>query len=293
MRKNRKEKGIDSAVGILVRELATPFLGSLLPGVYLWLGILLSVLPPIYLLLGASTFSPLETKFDFLSNLSVIVNDVKSGSWVLFIIIAYVLGAIVSKQDPKITDGKSFKRISKTIDNNLLATALACSKVENCEYPYPNLSEYFEERGLHHLVPLVPWREDSGLKSKAYINKLKLHVELGSPYAYRALVRNEAHIRLTNTVWHGSILIRYCSMFGIFVASILVVFLLATQDQSFPLHVVLMFCISAFVFPALVLLVSEFIRINVEKIFHWQRLRELFFVFETYYKVCHKPEDQC
>lgn len=293
MTENRKEKGIDSSVDTVVRELAIPFLGSLVPGIYLWLGIIFAVLPPIALLLGASSFSPSAARFDFLSNLPAILIDVRSGPWVLFIVIAYVLGAIVSKQDPKITDQESFKRISKAIDKNHLVTALACSKVEDCEYPYPNLSEYFETKGLKHLVPLIPWKDNPGQKSKAYINKLKLHTELGFPYAYRVLVRNEAHIRLTNTVWHSSILIRYCCMFGLAIASILTVFLLPTQIKAYPLDVILMYCISAAVFPLLVLLVSEFVRINIEKIFHWQRLRELFYIFETYYKVCHESEKKC
>ena len=293
MEKLTQSKESDNPVNILIRELAIPFLGSLVPGTYLWLGIIFSIVPPIALLLGVFTLKT-SSDFDLLMYLSTIIQNVKSGSWFLFIVIAYVLGAIVSKQDPKITDQRSFARISSQLNKtDGIKETLACTILENCEYPYPNLSDYIEKCGLNHLLPLIPWRENPRLKSKAYINKLKLHIELRSPTAYRTLVRNEAHIRLTNTVWHSSILIRYCCVFGFFVILISSIFTLANQNAIKSLYANIRYILSAAVFPAFVLLISEFIRINIEKVFHWQRLRELFFIFETYFKLYGDQGEKC
>lgn len=284
MEKINTEKILDNSVNVIIRELAIPFLGSLVPGIYLWLGIIFSIIPPIALIFTLNNYSE---NFDLLLYLSTILHNIRSGSWFLFILIAYVLGAIVSKQDPKITDQKSFTRISKNLGKQSnIGNTLACTNLENCEYPYPNFSDYIEKRGLNHLLPLIPWKENPDLKSKAYINKLKLHVELCSPTAYLILVRNEAHIRLTNTVWHSSILIRYCCIFGIVLTLITSIFTLSNQSALNFVNANIRYIISAAVFPAFVLLITEYIRINIEKVFHWQRLRELIFIFETYYIIC-------
>jgi len=295
MKNNTKENNPDSSINILIRELAIPFLGSLVPGTYLWLGIIFSVVPPIALLLGAFTINASGISFDLLSYLSKIMQNIRSGAWILFLVISYVLGAIVSKQDPKITDQKSFKRISKNfIGNDMdVGSVLACTSVDNCEYPYPNFYNYAQKRGLDHLLPLIQWGENPGSKSKPYINKLKLHIELRSPTAYRTLVRNEAHIRLTNTVWHSSILLRYCCIFGIFVALLSFIISLSSLDPARPFHTIIRYTLSAVSFPAFTLLFSEYIRVNIEKIFHWQRLREIFYVLETYYIVFDNNTGKC
>lgn len=279
-----KEKHNESTINILIRELAIPFLGSLVPGTYLWMGILFSIIPPLSLLIGAFTINDSGASFNLLSYLSTIIQNIKSGSWILFLVISYVLGAIVSKQDPKITDQKSFKRIAGQIssEGNEMGNDLACTSPENCEYPYPNLYDYMKKRGFGHLLKLITWKENPDLKSKAYINRLKLDIELNSPDAYRTIVRNEAHIRLTNTVWHSSILIRYCCLFGIVFVFISFILSILSSAPNKPFHTILRYSLSSIAFPLFTLLISEYVRRNIEKVFHYQRLRELFYILETY-----------
>ncbi|MCD4830837.1 MAG: hypothetical protein K8R02_03395 [Anaerohalosphaeraceae bacterium] len=290
-----KEKEPDSSINILIRELAIPFLGSLVPGTYLWMGIIFSIIPPIALLLGVFSINTSGVSFDLLSYLSTIIQNIRSGSWILFLVISYVLGAIISMQDPKITDQRSFKRICKHfLDKNIeIGNHMACTSMKTCEYPYPNLYDYVKKRGLNHLLQLIPWGEVPDIKSKAYINKLKLHIELSSPDAYRILVRHEAHIRMTNTVWHSSILIRYCCLFGIIVTLFSLIISIFNPTQGKPFYSILRYTLSSVAFPAFTLLISEYIRVNIEKVFHWQRLRELFFILETYYKICGNDAGKC
>jgi hypothetical protein len=269
---------------VVIRELAIPFMGSLVPGIYLWMGLLFSIVPPLSLLLGSLSASGAGAAFNFLDYLTTITQSIKSGSWVLFIVISYVLGAILSKQDPKLTDQKSFDRISSQFEaeGKDPRKDLACTSRKECEYPYPFLYDYLEKRGLTDLLDYIVWHGRPDQKSKAYINQLKIEVELKDPAVYQNLVRNEAHIRLSNTIWHSTILLRYCSLFGIALVALSSIILLAASGDRSPVDI-LGYCLGSIAFPAFILMIGEYFRVNIEKYFHFQRLREFFCILRTHY----------
>ncbi|HWB05366.1 MAG TPA: hypothetical protein VG796_20195 [Verrucomicrobiales bacterium] len=79
---------------------------------------------------------------------------------------------------------------------------------EKIEYPYTHLFEYLTYRGLHHLAAIVPWKGKEGdtppLRTKFFINALKIHLSFHVPGKCGQIVRNEGHIRLMSSVWYAA-----------------------------------------------------------------------------------------
>ena len=171
----------------------------------------------------------------------------------------------------------------------------ACDAEDNCEFPFPYLSDYLAKRGHYHLLPLVPWKIDSNnkegnLRSKTFINMIKIRLQTYFQRQYKMIVRNEAHIRLSTSTWHMTRTLSIVAMFG-FIAAILEMITIyfvhkINFDQDFPrLIVVLKVCMPFFLPPLFILVFASYAKKMSEKFIHYQRLREVFYVLELAYTV--------
>jgi hypothetical protein len=86
---------------------------------------------------------------------------------------------------------------------------------EGGQYPYSHLKQYLETRGLGHLACYVKWdwnekkgsqegqRDLRNLRSKMFINVLKIRLQYSVPEKCGEIVRNEAHVRMMSSVWYA------------------------------------------------------------------------------------------
>lgn len=167
---------------------------------------------------------------------------------------------------------------SKSAANKFLAENYACSSIDSCEFPYDSIDSYLYKRGLYHLRGLVRWRSNQAFRSKNYINILKIRLQFHCPERCRAIVRNEAHIRLTSSAWYACGALQWLALpflgLALLISAILI-FGFAADFYS------LWFLAAAIAWPAAIPLCCRALRRWIEEVFHYQRLRETIFVLET------------
>jgi hypothetical protein len=168
-------------------------------------------------------------------------------------------------------------------------------------FPYSNLHQYLLKRKLSHLAQMVPdWSREEEVRrrnsanslekqtsddalqpdskggvgrTKQFINLLKVRLEFMFPERYGVIARNEAHVRLMSSVW-------YCAR-TLIIASTLGVLLGVAANwpqvgRAGFQHIEL------FLLPVAILLTARiFVQDTIERVFHYQRIREIFFVLET------------
>jgi hypothetical protein len=156
-----------------------------------------------------------------------------------------------------------------------------CSSFDDCEFPYPYLDLYLERRGHHHLLPFIRWKGGSEMRSKTYVNLLKIRLRYHHPEKCSEVIKNEAHVRLSSSTWHVARALRFCSL-GAIIALLLPFFVVIFLGSPYydPWGRAIM---AALTMPLSVLFLAWFGRSRIENILHYQRMREVFFVLETAY----------
>ena len=205
----------------------------------------------------------------------------------LLLVAAYVLGSIFYRQDPKIPDHKSARRIwrdpklSKEDRARLAVQPTSEHETDISEYdtqfPYFFLCEYLEGRGLGHLVKWVSWRgRDRStwrFRTKMVINILKVRLQFLVPDRCKDIVRNEAHVRMATSVWYATRWIIITSI----IALVMVAFSICETALFGGLtHTIL----SVFGFDIFVLAFAIFLKVKIERFIHYLRVREIVYVLE-------------
>ena len=270
------------------------FLGILVPGtIFIILLLLATIFPLINIIIYYHESNIL--KLDFLS---VVISPgiLLYGTFLTF---SYVIGHQFFRKDPKIPDEKSFKKVQQTIgetgpvrlgdeekkNNEEINRNRQYNTVENkhnLEFPYRYLHEYLAERGMEHLAKIIPWEgrkpETYPLRSKHFINLLKVRLEFFFPHQYTRIQRNEAHVRLMSSMWYVYNSLIWISLISFFIFSIIVAIGIIRFDQ--PIYSqALMVSIT----PLLILIFSFLSKNSIESFLHYQRIREIIFILETAY----------
>lgn len=205
-----------------------------------------------------------------------------------------------------------------------------CDDKESCEFPYLFLDSYLKKRELFHLLRFTTWAYDNngerlefggkdrdrrGSRSKNFINILKVRLKFYFPSRCGTIIRNEAHIRLSSSMWYaaGSLITctRVLLISLIFIAIIRIITfsigisggdecsylnnnlsylrmienyaVLSRSNCNIDLeNMVSDMSISAIILGA-VFLGSHYIIEKVERFIHYQRQREIVHVLETAY----------
>lgn len=275
----------------ITREFYVDFLGSLVPGLLFTLTAALPVWWSAQFVWGAilgithgSTASgdPVKTLEFFRAEFVC-----------LGLVLSYVLGSVFYRRDPKIPDQKSaayvlwreHKDISrsviqpppgKSLDSKDSAMALAMG--EGAQFPYSHLCEYLQARGLQHLASIVKWRGGDpgsyGLRTKMFINLLKVRIQYSAPDKCSEIVRNEAHVRMMSSVWYAGLALQWLC---VTLAAVVSFCALITHSRRAPD----LWGILAFV--ATLFLAALWLKRTIRRFFHYQRVREIVYVLETAY----------
>ena len=205
------------------------------------------------------------------------------------VLIGYVVGHLFYRLDPKTPDRSGFTLLARNPENTgdkERRENLGCRTAQECEFPYPDYDHYLERRGLTHLIPFVLWRTHNAKRSKTYINLLKIRLRHYFPNKYGALIRNEAHVRLASSAWYVSRVLIFTSIASLATIGGCIGRLVYARHAGtsgavfaavFAQHIPLV------IPPLLVFAFGLFADRSIRRFFHYQRLREVFFVLETAY----------
>jgi hypothetical protein len=156
------------------------------------------------------------------------------------------------------------------------------------DYPYLYLRRYLEHRNYKDLADRIPWYGDNEAtfkrRSKTFINRLKSRINRYAPGEMTVVEKNEAHIRLMNSLWYAAKSIRNICLI-IFPAIIA----LHTRDNAIAVVKFMFvggkaltndFTLFLLFFSLLQLCIAGYIRHSIKQYFHYMRDREIMFILE-------------
>jgi len=314
----------NSRVIYTFRDYVIDFFGKLMPGTLFIVFGLIALAWPIYALIAKSTVTLITAAIREAPKLSQLIDAIWVPFTIFVLFLAYSLGHMFYRSDIKTPDTISLKRaLANSQAGDTPQEDLACdeiepnefkygylkrmgyflvngvsslvkslvsprrSKVSQCEYPYVHLRKYLNKRGLAEYVSgLIPWDGGSNrnLRSKNYIDILKIRICKHAPELYMEIARNEAHVRLSSSIWHAARALQWASGFGVVIvmASIYLRYIASASPVN---EAYINFYIAHSVPPVIVILISAYCRSVVTGFLHTQRIREAVYVIEIAHSV--------
>lgn len=282
----------------IITDFYIDFLGSLVPGLFAtilvatilgWSSTILCHSISCYFALGTNSSQQIITMTDLATQI-VYWKDIGLGTYGnigLLIVVAYVLGSIFYRQDPKIPDYRSARLVWKTTKSKEDRERLACQPTSaraeditmyDAQFPYFFLKEYLEGRGLKHLAKIVPWsgKNDKTWKyrTKMFINVLKIRLQFLLPERCKDIIRNEAHVRMATSVWYAMQWVIAASVLALIMNSVTICLCIVGKLIN-PIPLIVLG------FNIFILTVAFLIQRKIEKFLHYLRVREIIYVLET------------
>ena len=201
------------------RDFFIDFLACLIPG-FLFLVLSITIIvSTIYLFFKFIPYNGTMELFLSVEDLLELKNIIYFPFWihVSIFILSFMFGFFLYRQDPKKPDHVSYLRNRETVKGYnewVIKNTEGLSPIE-VQFPYCNLSAYLSSRGFDYDKDIINWDCDkegeSGNKSisnqknrsKAFINKLKMRISFFYPEALSTIIKNEAHIRFSSSMWYG------------------------------------------------------------------------------------------
>lgn len=305
------------------QEYLIDFLGGLVPGILFLVGNSLIIFPSLYALtISLKVKDNGESFLVYIENILRSTQNTPSAVWlVTFLVLfflAYTLGQLFYRRDPNEPDRKSFKRLKKKyllknsnckvmdrlkIRFNLkydlsdeekagLQGEFAGDDWEQCQFPYLYYDKYLERRGFEYLIPFVVWNDNvikrntengKSIRSKCWINLFKTRLMYYHADKCGTIFRNEAHIRMGSSTWYVS---KFLSTFGLLglvisMSSVLLSRYYTNQFNEF-IQAISWYALPLIV-PSMVAAFSFYFYWRILRFLHYQRLREILIVLDTYY----------
>ncbi len=206
------------SMNLRYKDFFIDFLACLIPG-FIFLVLSSSIIAStIYLFFK---FIPYNGKI----NLFISLNDLTSLRDILYFpfwihvsvfILSFMFGFFLYRQDPKKPDHVSYLKNRTTVQgyNEWVIKNTEGLHPKEIQFPYCNLSAYLISRGFNYDKDIINWdceKEDGGKneegsqknRSKAFINKLKMRLSFFYPESMSTIIKNEAHIRFSSSMWYG------------------------------------------------------------------------------------------
>lgn len=291
--KPKKRSGYDD-YGWFYRGFITDLFGRLLPGILFIASSAIALLWPLYILIARDVDVSCS---EIIVNNADKIAGLLNASWVLALFITlflgYAFGHLFYRSEIKIPDQRSLERMMKPKPWRKRPPEdptddLACDKTWTCEYPYPYLANYLRKREFKHLLPLVPWDSEKNMnrRSKKYIDILKIRIALNDGEFVNAIYRNEAHVRLSSSIWYAASALCWVAAIGL-----AIIVFAALRAGGYEMLFENQYYAPALA-PGAVLGVAIYCRRMVVDSLHEMRMREIIFVLETAYQVFkHRPEE--
>ncbi|MDP2993124.1 MAG: hypothetical protein Q8N82_07175 [Deltaproteobacteria bacterium] len=278
-----------------IRDFVLPiveFLGILVPGVIFIFAFFPAVIVPLASILQIVENSKptLPLIADYFIKIFI---SPTFGTIFILSVFSYVTGHLFFRQDPKIPDKHSFMKARETIkeegpvrlcDNEKQYNMENGIPIDeyNLEFPYRYLREYLHDRGMIHLSNIIPWKgtdpKTYKMRTKHFINIIKVRLEFLFPYQYLRIQRNEAHVRLMSSMWYASNSLIYAAIIGAIIGMLAIFISVYVTNSAWPIPY-----FSSVVAPIFVLVLAILVRRSIESFLHYQRIREVVFILEAAY----------
>lgn len=155
---------------------------------------------------------------------------------------------------------------------------IGCAISKRCEFPYTNYYKYLLKRDMRDLLQHVNWYTVEK-RSKNKINSLKIQIQIFANEAYALINKNESHIRMSSSTWHITRLLIYLTGISTLVfAAITVVEIFNKQDYYDATQYI------ALLLPMAMFFLIIYIRKNITKYIHYQRMREIQYTLQIYHQ---------
>ncbi len=271
----------DLSQKLSLREFIVDVLGSLVPGI----AFLFSIFPALVIpAIAVTNYIIPENNLSFPNFQNSIPTEIGTILFLLFptllgfFVFAYIIGHLFYRQDPKKADEASFNRIPRTDHNDGMVRKVMDGRCP-VEFPYHFLKQYLVDRGITYLAAHVPWdgseKSDGWRRAKHFANALKIRINIAAPNSYAVLAKNEAHTRLSSSMWYVSKMLIYCSFCGLMILTIGILLARSLIHQNAaPFSAI-------FILPIVTLITSWYAKFAIEKALHYQREREILFILET------------
>lgn len=291
------------------------FLGKLMPGFFFLVFSTTALFPTVYVIIRQNPEDSCGMVFfDNFQKLSAAIDAM----WPLIVIgavfLSYTFGHLFYRMEIKVPDRVSFLwlKIKSKFTGENPASDFACTTFANCEFPYPYIANYLHTRGFDHLIGFVRWKQEkrgeaknkiksqpeelpqdgkTKWRSRKYVDILKIRIfnaaSANSPLV-RNIVRNEAHVRLSSSIWYASMYLLLIATLGI----VTILFIGSHHENISIPGVLAKLCYRGpLMAPVLVMVISLICLIAVTGFLHGLRIRELFYILEIAYDLyCDEPE---
>lgn len=194
-------------VNVRLRDFFVDFLACLIPG-FIVLSILSLLFIGISILLLTNIEIPGENNIQTAVYLvKTLHNKLNLTFWIHVALIAcsFSFGFLLFRQDPKKPDYASYIRIRNLVYgfNDWVIPKNEGLSPKEVQFPYSNLAEYLEHRGFDYLANDIYWKNEKNRRSKSFINQLKTRISFYFPDSTFQIIKNEAHIRFSSSMWYG------------------------------------------------------------------------------------------
>jgi hypothetical protein len=268
--------------GSLLMDFYVEFLGTLVPGLFALILTLIVLILSLFVLCRS-----IYAGSTFIISLNAINLGLGAyGVTGILLVIAYVLGSLFFRQDPKTPDSRGARHVYENAEDPderkrlaVQPTSEGSNKIEpkDAQFPYYFLYEYLMSRGLDHLAKWVPWRgsnkETWKYRTKMFINMIKIRINFLVPEKCKEIVRNEAHVRMATSMWYATIWLTTICVLGFIMTFIAILITSVTRFDD------IMFL--AVAVNILVFFFTLYIKRQIENFIHYLRVREIIYVLET------------
>jgi hypothetical protein len=296
-----------------IREYLSDILGAFMPGVYFSFHLVVSALLLLFMV------NSLEWKdvVAFVQEDSQFLGMLMPFAVFVFCFFSYIIGSVFYRKDTKEPDTASALRTyQKSGDTEREGLAFNFDKIKGdplklltrlyaeilfrVDFPYSHLKRYLETRNYTHLAKHIPWdgrkedgkkedgrKEDVSQRSKTFINILKSRIQTYAPQEMPVIEKNEAHIRLMNSLWYAAKSI----VFITYVAFAVVLCFYLWHDFIFRYNFIKFdplckvqfkqdFAFSLGFFSIAQFAIAKYIRRSIKQYFHYMRVREILYILE-------------
>jgi hypothetical protein len=108
------------------------------------------------------------------------------------------------------------------------------------------------------------------------MNILKDNIRFYLPDKYFTIARNEAHVRLSSSIWYAMRYLFRVSGITLILASVTLYYFSGKNPNHF--------CYFYIVFCILVIICAGFVKREIQKVLFYQRIREIVFILNTTYQ---------
>jgi hypothetical protein len=174
-------------------------------------------------------------------------------------------------------EGKESEKVQKT---TILYECTRIRVAEHLKKAWKSTTNYLRDILVNRSEDVKPEDLTFNRRAKHFANALKIRVQMEAPRYFPIIARNEAHVRLSSSMWFACRILAAAAVVG------MIIYLdAASISRSLQLKEGLQFS-SLFFLPLGTFLLCWLTKDAIERVLHYQREREVLFILEVAHWLC-------